>query len=125
VKFLWVGFGGFLGTVLRYWIGTVLFEKWGHPFPLGTLLVNVAGCFLIGLIAGLKTSEAQLLFNLPSREFMIIGFLGGFTTFSAFSHQTLQLMQQSQWVHAGGNILGSVFLCLAAVWLGDLVAKGL
>jgi fluoride exporter len=125
VKILWVGLGGFLGTVLRYWLGTLMLEKWGHPFPLGTLLVNVAGCFLIGLIAGLKTSEAQLLFNLPSREFIIIGFLGGFTTFSAFSFQTLQLLQQSQWVHAGGNILGSVFLCLFAVWIGDLVAKWL
>lgn len=125
MKILWIGLGGFLGTVSRYWIGTVMLEKWGHPFPLGTLIVNVIGCFLIGIIAGLKTSEAQLLFNLPSREFLIIGFLGGFTTFSAFSFQTLRLLQQSEWLHAGGNILGSVFLCLLAVWIGDLVAKWL
>ena len=114
-----------MGTIGRYWIGNVLLEKWVSPFPWSTLLVNVTGSFLIGLIANARSSDGNFLLSLSWREFAMIGVLGGYTTFSAFSFQTLRLLQQNQWVNAVGYICLSVLLCLAAVWLGDLVARSL
>jgi CrcB protein len=94
----------------------------GETFPWGTLLVNVTGSFLIGLFATLTGPDGRIFAGSTARQFVMFGLLGGFTTFSSFSLQTLTLAQDSEWLQACGNIVGSVVLCLFAVWLGHLLA---
>ena len=114
--------GGAAGSLLRYLISVWIAARWGDTFPWGTLFVNVAGSFGIGLFSGLTTDEGMLLVPPLVRVFVMVGIFGGFTTFSSFSLQTLGLVQDGEWAVAGGNILLSVILCLAAVWLGHVSA---
>lgn len=117
LTYLWVAIGGALGSVSRFWLNNFITARTGEGFPWGTLLINVLGSFAIGVIAALPgTSD-------PAKKFLMAGVCGGFTTFSAFSLQTLELTQRGEWLRAGGNILGSVILCLVAVWLGWLLAS--
>jgi CrcB protein len=117
---IWLGGG--LGSVARYWVSSVVAQRVGQAFPFGTLLVNVSGSLLIGFFAGLALPEGRFMVNPQVRTFLMIGICGGYTTFSSFSLQTLTLAQDGEWLWAGLNILGSVALCLVAVWLGYILA---
>ncbi len=110
---LWIALGGALGSVARALVGAAVVAR----FPWATLLVNVAGSLLFGWVmarvAGLEPPAAARL-----QALVAVGFCGGFTTFSAFSWQTLEQMLRGQWLAAALNVLLSVALCLAAAWLG-------
>ena len=120
LTYLWVALGGALGSVARFWINGLIIEKSIATFPWGTLAVNVSGSFVIGIIGALVVPEGRM--DSQSRifatQFLMIGVCGGYTTFSSFSLQTLNLLREREWLHAGGNVLLSVLLCMIAVWLG-------
>jgi CrcB protein len=119
---LWVTVGSALGGLARYWCSGLVARMVGETFPWGTLIVNVSGSFLIGLIATLSGPEGRWIIPAEARQFMIVGILGGYTTFSSFSLQTLNLARDGQWLLAGANIVGSVVLCLGMVWAGHMLA---
>jgi CrcB protein len=125
LAYLWVAIGGALGGVSRFWLSGLIASRFGETFPWGTLVINITGSFLIGIFAALVTPEGRL--DSQSRvfvtQFLMIGVCGGYTTFSAFSLRTLQLMQERQWLYAGGNVILSVVLCMIAVWLGYLLGS--
>ena len=121
VNILLVGFGGFVGSILRYLAsGYVQQSTKSIDFPYGTLAVNVIGCFIIGFLAQL--AEARGMFTSESRLFVFVGILGGFTTFSSFGNETLNLARDSQTLNALANIGANVFFGLFAVWLGRTVS---
>jgi CrcB protein len=111
-----VALGGALGSVLRHALGAVLLGRLDAAFPWGTLAVNVAGCFAIGVLAGWNALAAPL--SEGARAFLVVGLLGGFTTFSAFSFDVLSLVQRGQIVVAAVYVAGSVLLSLTAVFAG-------
>ncbi len=113
-----VALGSAIGGLLRYWCSGIVARLVGETFPFGTLAVNVAGSLLIGLLAALSAPEGRLLMAPHWRLFWMLGVFGGFTTFSSFSLQTLALIQDGEWWRAAANVVGSVVLCLVAVWLG-------
>lgn len=118
---LLVGAGGFIGSVLRYLVsGYVQQASRSLDFPFGTLAVNVFGCFVIGFLSQL--AEDQGLFTSESRLFVFTGMLGGFTTFSSFGNETLNLARDSQMMNAFANIGTNLIIGLFAVWLGRSVA---
>ena len=115
-----VAIGGGLGASGRYLAGMLARSLFHGEFPWGTLAVNVAGCFLIGLVVGkIGSSETTL------RRFLVVGILGGFTTFSAFGYETLRLLQEGSPGAAFFNIAAQLLLGLAGVWAGAALAKGL
>jgi CrcB protein len=119
-KLLFIAGGGALGSVLRY-----LVAGWGQRltpgvFPLGTLLVNVTGCLLIGYLGTLFAGPAVV--REEYRLALLIGLLGGFTTFSTFGYETWALLSDREWGLAGANVLLSNVLGLSAVWLGHRLA---
>jgi CrcB protein len=116
--------GAGIGGVLRYWISYSIYHLFGRQFPSGTLVVNVSGCLLIGFLFVLLLDRfvgagPQL------RSLLLVGLLGGYTTFSSFSFETISLMENGMWLSAILNIVLSVFLCLAATWLGLLLGRQL
>ncbi|HVE16531.1 MAG TPA: fluoride efflux transporter CrcB [Chthoniobacterales bacterium] len=119
--YVWVALGGALGSVARFSIASVLAERLAHPFPWLTLLVNVSGSFVIGLLASLGAHGVAALDTANARAFLMVGILGGYTTFSSFSLQTLELARSGAWAWAGIYVLGSVAFCLVGVWLGYLL----
>jgi fluoride exporter len=119
---MWVTLGSALGGLARYWCSGLVARMVGETFPWGTLIVNVVGSFLIGLIATLSGPDGRVIIPAEARQFMMVGILGGFTTFSSFSLQTLTLARDEQWLLAGANIVGSVVLCLVMVWAGHMFA---
>ena len=125
IAYLWVALGGALGSVSRYWLSGLVASRFGETFPWGTLAINVTGSFIIGIFAAMAIPEGRL--DPQSRafttQFLMIGVCGGYTTFSSFSLQTLNLLRDREWLYAGGNILLSVVLCMAAVWLGFLLGS--
>jgi CrcB protein len=125
IAYLWVAIGGALGSVGRFWLGGLVAARFGETFPLGTLFVNVTGSFLIGLIGALTVSEGRM--DSQSRaiavQLLMTGVCGGYTTFSSFSLQTLNLLRDREWLYAGGNIFLSIVLCMIAVWLGYLLGS--
>ena len=110
-----------MGSVLRYWVGMLVARQGISSFPFGTLTVNIIGCFLIGLIAGV--SERTSLVSPEVRLLLATGFCGGFTTFSAFSQESLGLMQNGEFVYLAANIFLSVFIGIACTYLGLLLGK--
>jgi fluoride exporter len=114
--------GGALGTGARFWLSRFVAERGGELFPLGTLVVNVTGSFAIGFIAAFTDAEGSFLVSPRLREFFMIGVCGGYTTFSSFSLQTLDLVRDGDWLKAGLNTLLSFVCCLLAVWLGRILA---
>jgi CrcB protein len=122
ILYCWIAIGSALGGIARYWCSGVAARLFGETFPWGTLLVNVTGSFIIGFFATLTGPDGRIFAGSATRQFVMLGLLGGFTTFSSFSLQTLNLVQDSEWLQAGGNVVGSVVLCLIAVWLGHLLA---
>jgi len=123
LTYLWVALGGALGTTARYWLATVVARSFGETFPWGTLIVNVTGSFVIGFFAALTGPDGRVFASSTVRQFVIIGICGGYTTFSSFSLQTLNLMNDGEWTRAGANIGLSVLLCLIAVWAGVVLAN--
>jgi CrcB protein len=117
-----IALGSALGGVLRYWCSGLVARWFGETFPWGTLLVNIGGSLLIGLFATLTAPDGRLLVGTLTRQFVMLGVLGGFTTFSSFSLQTLALAQSGEWLRAAGTIVGSVLLCLLGVWSGHALA---
>jgi fluoride exporter len=122
--YLWIAFGGALGSVARYWFSGVIGRHFGETFPWGTLLVNVSGSFAIGVLAALAEPGGRRFIGPTGRQFFMYGLCGGYTTFSSFSLQTLELIRDGDWFKAGANAAGSVVLCLAAVWLGYALGAG-
>ncbi|ULB12448.1 fluoride efflux transporter CrcB (plasmid) [Cereibacter azotoformans] len=120
-----VALGCSLGAVARYLCGLWVLELAGHGFPWGTLVVNVAGSFLIGLYATLTGPDGRLMVGPARRQFVMTGFCGGFTTFSVFSLETLFLLERQEVALAGANVAASVLLWLIAVWLGSRIGARL
>jgi CrcB protein len=123
--YLWIAIGSALGGMARFWCSGVAARMIGETFPWGTLIVNVVGSFVIGFFATLTGPDGRVFVGSTARQFVMIGLCGGYTTFSSFSLQTLELMNDGEWLQAGGNIVGSVVLCLVAVWAGHVLAVGL
>jgi CrcB protein len=121
LAYVWVAIGGALGSVARFWFSGVVARSFGETFPWGTLLINVSGSLVIGFFGALTAPEGRWLVPPGVRQFVMIGICGGYTTFSSFSFQTLNLLRDREWLYAGGNILLSVVLCMVAVWLGYLL----
>ena len=124
-NYIWVVIGSALGGGARYWCSGFIAQRIGETFPWGTLIVNVAGSFVIGFFATLTGPDGRFLVGTTARQFVMIGLCGGYTTFSSFSLQTLNLARDGEWLRAGGNIGLSVILCLLAVWLGLMAAAAL
>ncbi|MFI5336133.1 MAG: fluoride efflux transporter CrcB [Opitutales bacterium] len=120
--YLLIALGGATGSVLRFWLSGLVATHIGETFPWGTLVINVTGSFVIGFFATLTGPEGRWFAGAETRQFVMTGICGGYTTFSSFSLQTLNLARGGEWLRAGGNVTGSVVLCLGAVWLGHLLA---
>jgi CrcB protein len=125
LDYIFVALGGALGSVSRYWLSGLVANRFGSTFPWGTIIVNVTGCFIIGFFNTATGTEGRWLVPPSARIFFMIGICGGYTTFSSFSLQTLNLANDGEWLYAGANILFSVALCLLGVWLGFLLANHL
>jgi CrcB protein len=125
IAYLWVALGGALGSVARFWVNGLISEKFGATFPWGTLAINVTGSFVIGIIGALAIPEGRMdsSSRLFATQFLMIGVCGGYTTFSSFSLQTLNLLREREWLYAGGNVILSLVLCMVAVWLGWLAGS--
>ncbi len=123
--YVWVALGGAIGTLGRFCLSSLVANHYGESFPFGTLLINITGSFIIGFFATLTDTDGSVMVVREMRAFVTIGICGGYTTFSSFSLQTLQLLQERQWLNAGANIVGSNVGCLVAVWLGHVCALGL
>jgi CrcB protein len=121
IAYLWVALGGAIGSVSRFWLSGLIASRFGDTFPWGTLTINVTGSFVIGIFAALTLPETGGPNRVAIIQFVMIGICGGYTTFSSFSLQTLNLMRDRQWLLAGGNVVLSVVLCMIAVWLGYLL----
>lgn len=117
-----VALGGAVGASARYLVSGLVYTRFGVGFPYGTLAVNVVGCFLIGIV--MEMGEGRYLIPPGVRLFLTVGLLGGFTTFSTFSYETLGLMRDGQFGPAAINAVGSVALGLVAAWGGMVVGRG-
>jgi CrcB protein len=117
-----IALGGALGSALRFFLSGTVANHFGETFPWGTLLINVSGSLVIGFIATLTGPEGRWFVGGDTRLFLMTGICGGYTTFSSFSLQTLNLARDGDWLRAGANVVGSVVLCLVAVWLGHVLA---
>ena len=126
ILYLWIFLGAGLGGVARFALSGLVAQHFGEGFPWGTLVINVTGSFVIGFFATL-TAPAGGKFPAggTARQFVMTGILGGYTTYSAFSLQTLTLARDGQWLHAAGYTGGTLALCFVAVWLGHLCALAL
>jgi CrcB protein len=118
LTWLAVAGGGALGSLARFWLTGAVTALTGPRFPYGTLLINILGSFVIGGVAGLTLTPARLAMHPDVRIFLMVGICGGFTTFSAFSLQTLELLQAGYPIPALLYVAGSVLLCLLFVWFG-------
>jgi CrcB protein len=123
--YIWIALGGALGSVARFWCSGVAARLFGETFPWGTIIVNVAGSFIIGFFATLTGPDGRVFADTLTRQVVMMGILGGYTTFSSFSLQTLALLQDGEWWLAGANIALSVVACLLAVWAGYAVATSI
>ena len=120
--YLWVAAGSALGGMARYWCSGFVAERAGEAFPWGTLIINILGSFVIGLFGGLTGPDGRFLVSPEVRIFVMVGLCGGYTTFSSFSLQTLNLIRDGEILYAGANIVASVLLCMLAVWIGHIMA---
>ncbi len=122
MNYIWVFLGSAVGGVLRYWCNGWVPRVAGVEFPWATLLVNVVGCSFIGWFATITGPEGRMLTGSSARVFVMTGMCGGFTTFSTFSLETLNLARGGEFAKAAANAAGSLALCLVGVWAGYLLA---
>jgi CrcB protein len=123
--YLWIAVGSALGGMARFWCSGLAARLVGETFPWGTLLVNVVGSFIIGFFATLTGPDGRIFADTLTRQFVMLGVCGGYTTFSSFSLQTLSLLQDGEWWLAGANIALSLVACLIAVWAGYALAASI
>lgn len=121
MTFLAISIGAVAGANARYLIGGWIADRWGTSFPVGTLVINVTGSLLIGLVLTVVTE--RVIAPAWVRPLFAIGFLGSYTTFSTFSYETLALARDGSWLAAGGNVVLSVAASLVGVYLGVLLAR--
>jgi len=124
-SYFWIAIGSALGGMARYWCSGVAARLIGETFPWGTIIVNIVGSFIIGFFATLTGPDGRIFADTLTRQFVMIGFCGGYTTFSSFSLQTLALLQDGEWLLASANIALSVIACLLAVWAGYALAASI
>ena len=117
-----VALGGAIGSIARLWLGIQVGLLIGFRFPWGTILVNIFGSLVIGFVATVTGPNGRIVVPVEAQAFVMVGLCGGFTTFSAFSLQTLEFARDGRLLYAGANIVLSVVLCLAAVALGHWLA---
>jgi CrcB protein len=122
LTYFWVALGGAIGSMARLWLSVHVALLTGLWFPWGTILVNIIGSLVIGFVATLTGPSGRLVVPVNAQAFVMVGICGGFTTFSAFSLQTLELARDGRLMNAGANIVLSVVLCLIAVALDHWVA---
>jgi CrcB protein len=122
VIILWIGIGGFVGAILRYWISGWI-QAGAVTFPVGTLAVNFLGSFFLAMVMFL--SEFKGYFNEETRIFLSIGLLGSFTTMSTFSYESFKLLEQQEHLLFSVNVIGSVALTLMAIYLGKIITLNL
>jgi len=125
MPYFWVMLGSALGGAARYWLSGTVANRFGETFPWGTMLVNITGSFVIGFFAALTGPDGRFFVGIPARQFVMAGLCGGYTTFSSFSLQTLNLVQEGEWLRASANAALSIILCFFAVWLGHILASAL
>jgi CrcB protein len=124
-KVLWVGLGGFLGANARYWISIWVQQRWGGSFPWGTFIINVSGCFILGLFMTLFAERFEFEHAPALRLAVAVGFIGAYTTFSTFEYETASLVQTNADFLALANVIGSVVVGFIAVWIGMLVGRAI
>jgi CrcB protein len=121
LRVIFIGLAGLAGTLCRYWLSGVLARRYGETFPTGTLAVNVAGCFLIGFL--FYMFQERYVVGQTARTVVLVGFLGGFTTFSSYGLQTFTLLRDGEFAYAAANVFASNLLGLLMVWGGYALAK--
>jgi CrcB protein len=122
ITYLWIAIGGALGSMARYACANLVAGWIPGAFPWGTIGINILGSFVIGAFFTLTGPDGRVVVTPDVRQFVIVGICGGYTTFSSFSLQTLNLMRAGDMAGASLNVAGSVALCLLAVWLGYFAA---
>ncbi|MDB6168615.1 MAG: crcB [Verrucomicrobia bacterium] len=122
--YLLIALGGGLGSVTRFWLSEMISARMDSPFPWGTLVVNLTGCFAIGLLAFYSGPGGRHFTSQEGRFLLLTGFCGGYTTFSAFSLQTLTLLRSGDTGRAAAYVVVSVALCLLGTWLGYRLGSG-
>jgi fluoride exporter len=125
LAYLWIAVGSALGGMARYACSRTVALRYGETFPWGTLSVNVIGSLVIGFVAALSGPDSRVMVSPNARTFLMVGLCGGFTTFSSFSLQTLELFRNRDFGEAFGNILLSVAACMAAVAIGYIAGAAL
>jgi fluoride exporter len=120
-KYLFIGLGGAIGSVCRYGLSSFIYRILGDRFPYGTMTVNILGCFAIGLL--MMLFDERWLVQPNVRLFLTVGILGGFTTFSTFSYETIEIFRGGNISFGLLNMLGSIVLCLGATWAGSIAGK--
>jgi len=123
--YLWIGLGSALGGMVRFALSGAVANHFGRTFPWDILIINVGGSLVIGFFATLTEPAGRFLVNPTVRQFVMIGILGGFTTYSSFSWGTLSLVRDGEWLRAGAYAISTFALCFGAVWLGYLGAASL
>ena len=118
-----VGIGGALGSVVRFWMGSYIGDRFGSRFPYGTFVINMSGSFLIGFVITVLADKTQSSGNW--RYLIPIGFIGGYTTFSAFEYETFRLFQDGQILTAGLNVALSVIVGFVGVWAGAVTGRAI
>lgn len=113
--------GAGIGGLLRYWLGGLIQAWWGPTFPLGTLAVNISGCLIMGFLVTIW--YGPVLARDGTRVAVLVGVLGGYTTFSSFGRETLALAHEGEWVRATVYVMASVVLSLVGVWVGTVIAS--
>jgi CrcB protein len=125
ITYLWLALGGAIGTMARFAVSGAFARMVGETFPWGTVVVNISGCFVIGILATVTGPDGRLIVAPDLRQFMLIGICGGYTTFSSFSLQTLNLIRNGDMLSAAGNAAISFVACMIAVWIGAVVGQAL